>query len=152
MTSDANPSFDYSYLRDVVGHLTSLVFVQATDIAVAHLAELELTTKEFVTLEFIANNPHASQKQIANETGIKTTLFIKVLDDLTRRGLLKRVAAAGDRRRKNVRLTEAGEALRERIRELAFAADDELLRGAELSAEEKATLISLLRKVAEQGG
>lgn len=142
---------NYSYLRDIVGHLTALVFVRATDIANQQLSELNLTTKEFVTLEFIANNPHASQKQIAEETGTKPTLLIKILDDLTTRGLLQRVDAPEDRRRKNVRLTAAGQALRARIRELALLADEELLAEANISADEKALLVTLLRKLASRG-
>lgn len=139
--------FNYSYLSDIVGHLSALVFVRATEIALEHLAELNLNTKEYVTLEFIANNPNALQKEIAYETGTKPTLLVKILDDLTKRGLLVRERSVEDRRCQQVRLTPDGEALRDRIRELAMAADEELLQSANLSAEEKQTLLRLLRKL-----
>ncbi|MEM7346693.1 MAG: MarR family transcriptional regulator [Chloroflexota bacterium] len=141
---------NYSYLPDLVGHLSSLLFVRATDIALKHLAELNLTTKEFVTLEFVANNPQASQTIIARETGTKPTLLVKILDDLTQRGLLIREQLPHNRRRHQVRLTDAGEQLRDRIRELAFAADEELLEAASFSAEEKQALLELLRKLTDR--
>lgn len=142
---------NYSYLRGLVGHLIALVHVQATEIAAEKLGQLNLTTKEFVTLEYIAVNPQAAQKQIAEETGTKATLLIKILDDLTERGLLQRVNAPEDRRRKNVRLTPEGEALRDQIRALAILADEALLTNAGVSVQEKEILVKLLNKLAARG-
>ena len=121
--------------------------MRATQIAIEHLAEVGLTTKEFVTLEFIANNPGVSQKDIAYEIGTTPSLMDKILDDLTERGLLIRQRSTRDRRRHHVQLTETGDGLRERIRELAFAADDVLMQEAGFSAGEKQVLLSLLRKL-----
>ncbi|MEM7801861.1 MAG: MarR family transcriptional regulator [Chloroflexota bacterium] len=140
-------SYNYSYLSEITGHLIALSFVTATDIAMRHLADLELTTKEFVTLEFIANNPTASQKEIAREIGTKPSLLVKILDDLTRRGLLIRERSQVDRRTQHVRLTKAGELMREAIRVRAIAADEELLDSAGLSDLERAALLSLLQKL-----
>lgn len=140
-------TYDYSYLRDIVGHLSVLVFVKATEIGVNHLAEIGLTPKHGTILEFVANNPDASQKEIAQETGTKQSLLVNLLDNLTERGLLTRERSTEDRRRQNVRLTAEGEALRERIHQLIVAANDELLDSAELTPEEEQTLIELLRKL-----
>ncbi len=139
--------YDYSYFRDVIGHLAVLVFVKATDLGLAHLAELDLTPKEAITLEFVANNPQASQKEIGRETGTKQSLLVKILDRLTARGLLQRERSTVDRRRQHVRLTSDGEALRGQIRELIDAANRELLDEVEISAEEEKTLVTLMQKL-----
>ena len=146
---EASPS-NYSYLPDIVGHLSALIFVKATEIAMTHLKELELTTKEFVTLEFIANNPAISQRKIAAATGTKPQLLVKILDDLTGKGLLIRYRSTSDRRLQHVKLTNKGEQLRGRIRELAFAADKELLEQAGFDEQEKADLLRLMRKLADR--
>ncbi len=143
-------TLDYSYLPGIVGHLSSLVFIRATDIAVEHLAELGLTTKEFVVLEIIAQNPTASQRAIAKAAGTKPPLLVKILDDLTKRGLITRERSTVDRRLQHVRLTADGETMRGRIRELAFAADAELLDEANFTPTEKETLLKLLQKLAKR--
>ena len=150
MKKNSSPNLNYSYLPEIIGHLSSLVFVRATDIAMAHLSELGLTTKEFVTLEFIGNNSEASQSEIAEATGTKPQLLVKILDDLTKRGLLKRERSETDRRRQHVRLTAKGEQLRDRIRELAFAADQALLDEAAITPKEKETLLRLMQKLANR--
>ena len=135
-----------------MGHLASLTFVEATEIGIKHLAKIELTPKESTILEFISNNRDASQKEIAQQTGTKQSLLVNILDTLTARGLLVRERSIVDRRRQTVRLTEAGQGLRGRIRELQHAANEELIEKAGLSAEEEQTLVTLLRKVANKAG
>ena len=127
------------------------MFVKATDIGLPFLAEIELTPKESTILEFIANNPAASQKEIARETGTKQSLLVNILDSLTKRGLLLRERSKVDRRRQHVRLTEQGEGLREQIRALQHAANEALVAEAGLSAEELETLVTLLQKTVSDG-
>ena len=140
-------TYNYSFLRDIVGHLAVLVFVEATEIGLKHVSELGLSPKECTILEFIANNRDASQKEIGYETGTKQSLLVKILDKLTARGLLRRERSTVDRRRQHVRLTDAGEALRTQIHERFVAANRELLEGAGFSAEEEQMLVSLMQKL-----
>ena len=53
---------DYSYLTQLVGHLSGLAHLRATQLCSAELAELELTPKQFVALEFISKNQTITQK------------------------------------------------------------------------------------------
>lgn len=139
--------YNYSYLRTILGHLAALMFVKATDIGMVHLATIDLTTKESTILEFIGNNPEASQKEIAQQTGTKQSLLVTILDSLTARELLVRVRSATDRRRQHVRLTKAGDALRGDIKRLQQRSNDELIEAAGLTPDEVETLVQLLRKV-----
>lgn len=124
------------------------MFVKATDLGMPHLAKIGLTTKESTIIEFVGNNPEASQKEIARETGTKQSLLVTILDSLTKRNLLVRERSAVDRRRQHVRLTDKGEALRDAIKELQHASNEDLIDAAGLTAEEVQTLAYLMQKVA----
>lgn len=140
-------TYDYSFLRDIVGHLAVLSFVKAQEAAVIHMEPLGLATKECAILEFISNNPTASQKEIGCETGTKQALLVKLLDNLTAKGLLKRERSDIDRRRHTVKLTEAGEAVRMQVKDAFYAANRDLLAGANFTAQEEEDLVRLLRKL-----
>ena len=147
VTGKREPRFDYSYIRDIVGYLAYFVFAKTTELAMAHFAEIDLTTKEGLILELVANNPTASQVEIAREAGMKPSLLVKILDDLTARDLLLRELSPTDRRRHRLRLTAAGENLRDDIRAAHMAGNDELFDGAGFTAEERETLLRLLHKL-----
>jgi DNA-binding MarR family transcriptional regulator len=129
--------------------LAYFVFAKTTELAMVHFSQINLTTKEGLILEFVANNPSASQTDIARESGMKASLLVKILDDLTHRGLLVREPSPTDRRRHHLRLTEAGEALREQIQVSHLAGNNELFDAAGFSAEDQETLFKLLRKLTD---
>lgn len=139
-------TYNYSYLRDILGHLAALMFVKGTDISMDLLTEVGLTTKESTILEFIGSNPQVSQKEIARETGTKQSLLVTILDNLAERKLLVRERSDVDRRRHCVRLTTAGEGLREQVRRLQLAGHMAFIEAAGFSVEEVETLVTLMRK------
>ena len=134
-------------MQEVIGYLAFLVFAETTKLATAHFSEIALTTKEGMIIEFVANNPTASQASIAREAGMKPPLLVKILDDLTQKGMLVRETSPTDRRRHQLRLTQVGEQLREQIRASHLAGNSELFEAAGFSAEERETLLELLRKL-----
>ena len=136
-------------MRDVVGYLSFLVFAKTTKLATAHFSKISLTTKEGMIIEFVAKNPTASQADIAREAGMKAPLLVKILDDLTQKGLLVREPSPTDRRRHRLRLTDEGEALREQIRASHLAGNTELFAEAGLSNEEIETLLQVMHKLAD---
>lgn len=144
---EASLPFNYSYTREIVGYQAYLLFARTTDLAMHHFAKLGLTTKEGLILEFVANNPHASQIEIARKAGMKGPYLVKILDNLTQRGLLVREPSPVDRRRHRLRLTEAGDALREEIRSCHLAGNRELFAEAGVSDDEASTLLTLLNKI-----
>ena len=113
----------------------------------AHFSEINLTTKQGIILEFVANNPTASQVEIGRKAGMKASLLVKILDDLAKRDLLIREPSPTDRRRHQLRLTTAGENLRDQIRAAHMAGNDELFDAAGFSADERETLVKLLQKL-----
>lgn len=141
---------NYSYLTDLIGHLAGLTHLRATQLCTAELADIGLTPKQFVALEFIANNPNISQKEIAEHIGTTPTVLVNVLDVMTERGLLMRVRSLEDRRRHSVVLTEKGEAMRVQIRDAAYAVEDQLQLESGLDSEEWQQLQGLMQKLAQR--
>ncbi|MEM7117434.1 MAG: MarR family transcriptional regulator [Chloroflexota bacterium] len=150
MTVAAKTAVNYSYLTDLIGHLAGLTHLRATQLCTVELADIGLTPKQFVALEFIANNPNISQKEIAEHIGTTPTVLVNVLDVMTERDLLMRVRSLEDRRRHSVVLTEKGEALRKRVRVAAYAVEDQLQLESGLDAQEWHQLQKLMQKLAQR--
>lgn len=148
---ETGDTLNLSYLRHLVGNLSGLVHIRAREVFKSLLTDLQFTPKQAVVLEFIANNRNVSQKEIAQGVVTTPAMLVGVLDVLTGRGLVERVTDAQDRRRTFVRLTPAGEAVLGDIRQIFHQVEDILREEAQMSEEEWATLVSLLRKITERG-
>ena len=98
-----------------------------------------------VVLRQLYDQP-AAPSRLAEASGLTRGAISKLVDRLLEKGLLTRVAAAGDRRYQEVQLTAAGRALVPELAALADANDAACFEA--LTAEERATLAALLRKLA----
>ena len=144
-TSDK--SIDYSYLPDLVGHLLGLAHVAITQLCTEVMEPLRLTPKQFVAMEFISKNPCISQKNIAENIGTAPAVMVGILDDLSKRGLLKRKRSPHDRREYYVQLTPKGLSLLTEIRRMAFEVEDLYQEKTGMTEEERATILPILRKI-----
>jgi len=108
---------------------------------------LQLTPKQFVAMEFISKNPCISQKNIAENIGTAPAVMVGILDYLSERQLLKRIRSPRDRREYYIQLTPKGLNLLEEIRTLAFEVEDVYQEKTGLTDEERATILSILRKI-----
>lgn len=138
---------NYSYLPDLLGHLLGLAHLRVTQLCTEVMEPLQLTPKQFVALEFIANNPQISQKKIAKHIGTAPTVMVGILDALGDRGLVRRVRAEHDRRKQYVQLTQAGQESLGEIRRLAFEVEKQYAAETGLSDEERETILKILRKM-----
>ena len=112
----------------------------------AALAETGLQDFEYDTLHtlMIRETPgHASPGQLAQDLGVSNAGVTGRLDGLEKKGWVKRMPGAEDRRRVDVEVTRAGAAIWRRAMALRGTAEDEL--GAALSRRELVTLNRLLR-------
>lgn len=109
------------------------------------LAQADLTTSQFGTLETLLHRGPMSQKELGRKLLKSGGNVTMVVDNLERRGLVRRERGPEDRRVCTVHLTEAGETL---IRELfpphAAAIAREM---GVLSREEQEELARLCRKL-----
>ena len=138
---------DYSYLPELVGHLLGLAHVAITQLCTEVMEPLQLTPKQFVAMEFISKNPCISQKNIAENIGTAPAVMVGILDDLSKRGLLKRKRSPHDRREYYVQLTPKGMTMLEEIRRMAFEVEDLYQEKTGLTDKERATILPILRKI-----
>jgi DNA-binding MarR family transcriptional regulator len=138
---------DYSYLPELVGHLLGLAHVAITQLCTEVMEPLRLTPKQFVAMEFISKNPCISQKNIAENIGTAPAVMVGILDDLSKRGLLKRKRSPHDRREYYVQLTPKGMDMLDEIRRMAFEVEDLYQEKTGMTDEERATLLPILRKI-----
>ena len=68
----------------------------------------QIRPAQYATLTIIECNPGLSQSEAATAVGIKKTNFVGMLDQLEKRGLVRRAAIVGDRRTYALHLTDAG--------------------------------------------
>jgi len=138
---------DYSYLPELVGHLLGLAHVAITQLCTEVMEPLRLTPKQFVAMEFISKNPCISQKNIAENIGTAPAVMVGILDDLSKRGLLKRKRSPHDRREYYVQLTPKGMSMLEEIRRMAFEVEDLYQEKTGMTDEERAIILPILRKI-----
>ena len=111
------------------------------------LAPLDIRPGQFSVLLVLQQNPGLRQSQVADALGIKRANFVTLLDGLEARGLTRRVPVREDRRAVALHLTEAGEALVARMRELW--AEHEARVTARLGEQGKAELLRLLAQLVD---
>lgn len=114
----------------------------------AALAELDLQDFEYATLHalMIRETPgQASPGELAAAMGVSNAGVTGRLDGLEKKGWLKRLPGAGDRRKVDVEITRAGMAIWRQAMNLRGRAEDET--AAVLTRTELATLNRLLKKM-----
>ena len=111
---------------------------------------ISLTPALVGVLRFLARNPGATQRELAEAIGMPPSRLVAMADELERRGLVHRVRDEQDRRSHRITLTAAGEAELAVIGREAREHKSELLKA--LSAEEQNQLADLLQRIAAQQG
>jgi len=114
------------------------------------LAPLELEPREFALLRAVSASEGESQQAIGGRLEIPPSRMVAFVDALEARGLLERRLNPGDRRTRELHLTDAGRELLGRA--FALAVDHERDLCADLSAKEREQLLDLLQRVGERLG
>jgi len=111
----------------------------------AVLAEHGLALVDNAILSSLDDFGSRSQQQLADALDFNKSHLVAHIDDLQSRGLITRAQDPTDRRRNNITLTPAGQALIDHLKPIAHASHQGLLDT--LTAAEQQTLISLLGRV-----
>ncbi|MFE6923143.1 MarR family winged helix-turn-helix transcriptional regulator [Nocardia sp. NPDC057663] len=109
-----------------------------------------LTMWAYVVLLGLGEQPVYTQAALAKAVRADKTRIIPVLDDLQRRGLIRREPDPADRRVNLVQLTPAGAGLRDRAQHDIQAQEQRLL--ADLPAEDRRTFLRVLQTLSERSG
>jgi DNA-binding MarR family transcriptional regulator len=110
----------------------------------------DLTPPQAGILGLLRANEGLSQQALAERLGLLPSRVVAFVDELERLGLVRRVRDADDRRRNALQLTDAGRAAVTTIGRVAREHEADLT--AALSTAERAQLVALLGRVAEQQG
>jgi DNA-binding MarR family transcriptional regulator len=129
-----------SYLAGAVARVGHRLLVEA-------LAEHDLRLPHFAVMAALGDFGPAPQHELADRLAMNRSHLVGYLDEVERRGYVRRERDPADRRRQQVTLTPAGRAQVKRLREVARRSQDAFLDT--LSPAERDTLVALLRRVVE---
>jgi len=112
---------------------------------------LGLSQAGWMTVAMVAKaGEPMSQAELATAVGVEAATMVPMLDRLVRDGLVVRQPSETDRRIKLIALTDAGQALYQKVRAEADAFRTELLTGVDMAAIQQATeLLESLRNTVE---
>lgn len=114
------------------------------------LAPLGIRPGHFGLLVHLARREGQSQQQLADALGIHRNVMVGLVDELEGRGLVERRRHPADRRAHAIHLTAAAHELVSQAERVADEQDVELLAG--IDADDRATLIALLQRLADHSG
>jgi DNA-binding MarR family transcriptional regulator len=142
-TDDPDPTRDggVAFLLAQLGAHAAAAFAE-------RIQPLDLTPPQAGVLRRLSQFPGQSQRGLADALGMHAPRLVALIDELEDRGLVARVRDPSDRRNYAISLTDQG---RRSLAELAAVArEHELAITAGLDDNERAQLLTLLRRVAEQ--
>lgn len=130
----------------MAGHLIRRLHQHSTQVFSARLQALglDMTPVQFAAISAIAATPGIDQARVAAEIGYDRATIGGVIDRLEQKGTITRAVSRLDRRAREVRLTEKGEALLAATRPVVIALQTEILAG--LSEAERALFLDLAGK------
>ncbi len=141
----ADTEMDVSDLEDLIGYNLKRAYV----IVQAHFRDAlgndGLSPRVFTALSLTVKFPNITQSELARMMGIERSGLVAIVDELEDRNYLRRAAVPGDRRVQALVPTDGGRRAYADAILLVRAHEDELF--ADMPAENKATLLSLLRKI-----
>jgi DNA-binding MarR family transcriptional regulator len=120
---------------------------RAATILAAALAPLDISGRHFGVMLLLARDGTSTQKQLLTDLGSDKAGMVRTVDELDRRGLVRRVQSPHDRRLYHLSLTSAGRTTLTAARKLAEAAAQDIFIG--LTANERRDLADLLSRVAD---
>ena len=138
-------------LYGMAGHLIRRLHQISTSVFTQRMKEagIDLTPVQFGALSALQSNPDVDQATLAGLIAHDRVTIGAVLDRLQNKGLIERKVSPRDRRARVLSLTPAGQTLLQTTTPIVWSLQEDILGG--LDSQEKDTLLSLMRKVAEAG-
>lgn len=143
------PSVRLGRLASMVGYALRRAQLAVFDDLIATFAELDLRPAQYSVLVLLGEQPGLKQSDVAAALGIQRANFVVLFDGLEQRGLARRSAAPNDRRSYALYLTEQGERVLARAKELE--AELEARLDARLGPGGREQLLGLLGRIVAVG-
>ena len=141
----ASTGLDSSFLDTLVGYNARRAALSIIDVFMERMSVYGLTVVDFSVLSLIAHNPGATSRQLCTALNILPPNFVSLVGSLDKRGWVARKPHPTDGRAIGLHLTRSGAALVRKAEQ--SVAQLEIDATARLSAEERQTLLDLLKKV-----
>jgi len=132
-------------LRDDIGYLLTRCGGMAVRSFNDAMAPLGLRTRQYAVLAHIAEHGDSSQRRIAEALDLDPSTVVALVDDLAAAGWAERKQDPQDRRTRLIGATAAGRRVLQSASGIVGALGTDLV--APLSADERETLLELLRRV-----
>lgn len=132
------------YLETLVGYNVRRAALVIIGEFMERMAVYDLHTVDFSVLSLITHNPGITSKQLCDALGMHAPNLVNLVKALEKRGLVKRIPHPNDGRATGLHPTQAGQKMMHHAEKTA--AELEIKSTARISAEERQTLIALLKK------
>ncbi|QRM54856.1 MarR family transcriptional regulator [Sinorhizobium sp. BG8] len=113
----------------------------------ARVKERGLTLARARTLLILSRRGALTQRELADELDIETPTLVRLLDGMETQGFIERRSVEGDRRAKQIVMTNHGQSVAAEVSQLASELRTDVLKG--ISAEEMAAALGVLQKMTE---
>jgi DNA-binding MarR family transcriptional regulator len=133
-----------------IAFLLAQLGAHTSDRFAARLAELDLTPAHVGVLRVVGQSPGLSQQALAVRLGAAPSRVVKLVDELEEHGLVERRRSQTDRRHHELHIADGAADRVAAVRRVVREHDADIT--SSLSADELATLLTLLRKVADAQG
>ncbi len=138
-------AIDTSYLESLVGYNARRATLVIVDAFLRNMAVYGLRPVDFSVLSLITHNPGITSRQLCATLNIQPPNLVAIINQLEKRELITRRPHPRDGRAMGLHLTPAGRKLMKQAE--ATASEVEEAATARLSANERKTLMQLLKKI-----
>jgi DNA-binding MarR family transcriptional regulator len=147
---EALEAIDYGPLAQWVGFNLRMAQTASFQSFARETQDEDLRPGRFAILTLIGHNPGISQTALSHANGRDKSTLTPALNDLTRRGLVRRTRLKADRRSYQLTLTPAGEAVLRRLTECAGRHEQALDRV--IGARDRERFLQILRRIRTELG
>lgn len=138
---------DLGALRDFIGFNLRIAQDASFRAFARHSGQKNIRPGRFAALMVLRDNPNITQSALGRAIARDKSTVTPLLQDLQRRGLVKRTRSTTDRRSVTLTLTAAGERV---LRELVIHARDHDRKLDEIAGPAKTEFVAILRRIADQ--
>ena len=138
---------DYGALNQRIGYVLRRAQIAVFRDFFAAFEAFDIRPAQYSILTLIERNPGRKQSEVSEALGIQRTNFVAMIDELQRRGLVRRDAAPNDRRSYALMLTEEGRRLMGELHEEAERHEQRMADAIGADAHER--MFADLKKLAK---
>ncbi|RJX28504.1 MAG: MarR family transcriptional regulator [Dethiobacter sp.] len=131
--------------KDTLGFIICHADLKMKNNLMRKIKSFDITTEQWMIMNRLFEEGGISQKELSERTLKDQGALTRTLDRMEKKGLVKRQVSPYDRRSFLIYLTDAGQAVRNRIVPIAVECIEEAVKG--FTEEEVGTLTTLLKRV-----